>query len=317
MWWFIFIFMLPFIAEGFIDKIILKKDTYEFRWLFVIIVLAFVVGFINPYGLKAITYFINSYYGEMAEIIVEMRPIKIVGFLGMFIIGILFLYFIIYMNAKEKKFCYLFMVFGCTILSFMARKSFCFFAMFAIYPLCYYFKRLFNDNCIEEPSVIPKKIGSKLFALLMMIILVVFGVIYGKKVINHNDEYYNGGYYIIDGVDKLVKAYDVKDMKVYCNYDIGGYLEWRGIKPFIDPRAEVFYLTMNGGRDIFGDYVAMQSGKGDIYDFIEGYNFTHLFVIFYDRLYYEREINNYELFYEKENQYKIYVRKDLVDNKTI
>ena len=312
MWWFIFIFMLPFIAEGLIEKIILKKDTYEFRWLFVIIALAFMVGFINPYGLKAITYFINSYSGEMAEIITEMRPVVVTDFAGIFIIGILFLYFIIYMNAKEKKLSYLFMVFGCTFLSFMARKSFPLFSMFALYPLCYYFKDFFDNNCVKNHGIIPKRLSSKLFVVMIVIILLGFSFSFGKKIVKNNNEYYNGGYYITDGVDKLLSNYDVNEMKVYCNYDIGGYLEWRGIKPFIDPRAEIFYLIMTGGRDIFGDYFAMQSGRGDIYDFIEAYDFTHLFVIYYDRLYNEREIDNYELFYEKDDLYKIYVRKDLV-----
>ena len=310
MWWFIFIVMLPFIVEGICEKFILKQESIcDFRWYFVIILLAFLVGFINPYGIKAITYFINSYGGSDAEIIAEMIPVKIFSLAGKYIIGILFLYFVIYMYAKEKKFSYLLMAFGCMVLCFMARKSFCLFAMFVTYPLCYFFKDLFRCNCLEKSSIIPKKFFSKTFAMLAVVILLVFGIISGKKVLDNQEESY-----LDDGIEKLINEYDTKDMKVYCNYNIGGYLEMYGIKAFIDPRAEIFYMTMDGGIDIFGDYVVSQSGTGNIDDFIEAYDFTHLFVVSYDRLYFEKEIKNYELFYSKDDLYKIYVRKDLVKN---
>ncbi len=314
LWWFIFIFMLPFIAEGFFEEVILKKkNVYDFRWLIIICLFIFLAGFVNPYGLDAICYFINSYGGQGAEIIGEMRPMRILEFPGLYTIGVLFIYFIIFMvnynKKKEVKISYLCMLFGCIILSFMAVKSFPFFVMFVTYPFCYFFKNIFRNNCLDEISLIPKKNVYRITLILFYVLLGVVSIHFGKTIMNSQKESY-----LKEGVDKLLEVYDPKDIKIYTNYDIGGYLEWRGIKSFMDTRAEVFYLTMNGGRDIFGDYIAIQVGNGDIAEFVKAYNFTHLFVISYDRLFTYDNFKDYELFYEKENSYKIYVRKDLVSD---
>ena len=311
MWWFIFIFTLPFLAEGIFDRIILKKkNIYDFRWLIIISLFNFLVGFLNPYGIDAIYYFINSYGGKAAEIINEMRPVRILSFSGLFIVGTIFTYFIIYIiryaKYKEIKVSYIFMLFGCMILSFMAKKSFPFFGIFTIYPLSYFLQDMFRNNCLENPSLVPVKLINKFIVLIILSVVVLISVNKSKILIeNHTD------FYIKEGVDKLLEKYDTKDMKVYTNYDIGNYLEWYGIKAFIDSRAEVFYLTMNGKYDIFGDYYSIQENNGDIYKFIESYNFTHLFVVYYDRLYSYEQIEGYSLFYEKDKMYRIYVRDDL------
>ena len=312
MWWFIFIFILPFIAEGIFDSLILKKkNVYDYRWLIVISVINFLAGFLNPYGIDAIYYFINSYAGDSAQFINEMRPIEILSFRGIFIVGMLFLYFIIYIlkyaKNKDLKMGYVFMLFGCMVLSFMAAKSFAFFVIFTIYPLSYFWKNLFRENCLDKPSLIPKKITYKIGISLLLIVVVILSIKGSHELIESHEDFY-----IKEGVEKLLDKFDPKDMKVYSNYDIGGYLEWRGIKPFIDSRAEVFYLTMNRKYDIFGDYYDIQQSNGNISKFVKAYNFTHLFVVSYDRLYTYDNFKDYELFFEKKDEYKIYVRKDLV-----
>ena len=313
LWWFMFIFMLPFIAEGFLETVIFKKkNVYHFSWLIIICPFIFLAGFINPYGLDAICYFINSYGGRAAEIIVEMRPIRVFSVAGKYVLGMMFIYFIIFMinynKNKEVNISYLLMLFGCTILSFMAQKGYAFFVMFVTYPLCYFLKDLFRNNCLSKPTIIPKNNLGKISIVLFYVLLGGLSWYLGKKIIDGQNELYYK-----DGVDKLLEVYNPKDMKVYTNYDIGGYLEWRGIKTFIDPRAEVFYLTMNHKMDIFGDYVDIQMGNGSIADFVKAYDFTHLFVVSYDRLYTYDNFKDYDLFYEKENYYKIYVKKDYVN----
>ncbi len=311
MWWFMYIFMLPFIAEGMYEKLILKKkNVYDYRWLIIIWLFMFLAGFINPYGVKAINYFVSSYSGLATDIILEMRPILIFNSMGIETILLLAIYVIVcmlhYSKYKEFKVSYFTMLFGCVVLSLMARKSFPYLAMFSVYPLAYYGKDLFRNNCMEKANIIPPKIIGKLLVIVVLVSLIGLDIYCGKQLIKNTSHYY-----IEEGVDKLLEKYDPKTMKVYCNYDSGGYLEWRGIKPFIDTRAEVFYPQMNGGYNIFENYWTVQIGTGNVNEFLKLYDFTHLVVLYYDKLYAYDEFDGYELFYEKEGGYKIYVKSDL------
>ena len=315
MWWFLFIFMLPFIAEGIYEnKFLKKKNSYDYRWLIVIGAISFIFGFINPYGIKAIYYFINSYSEVVSLVVREMKPIKIFTFYGALTIGNMFLYFIIYMRTfaekREVKVSYLLMLFGCTILNFMAKKSFDFFVVFTIYPLCYFGQNLFRNNCVESPTIYPVKF----FHIILVSIILIGGCSYcfmlGKKILDNQEEYY-----LKDGVDKLLEVYPAEDIRIYTNYDVGGYLEYRNIRPYIDPRAEVFYITMNKKAEIFTEYYLLQNSNTNVEEFISDYNFTHLLVVNYDRLFAYDGFKNYEEFYNDDNLYKIYVRKDLVKEK--
>lgn len=131
---------------------------------------------------------------------------------------------------------------------------------------------------------------------------VIYGVDYNNKLDN--------------GVNLLLEKYDKTDIKLYVGYAQGGYTEFRGIKSYIDPRAEVFLKENNKMADIFQEYYDLEDGKIDISKFLDKYNFTHLLITereyLYDKI---NDVGGYSLFYngkiDDEEMYKIYVRNDI------
>jgi hypothetical protein len=99
--------------------------------------------------------------------------------------------------------------------------------------------------------------------------------------------------------DFLVENYDETKIRLYINYDNGGYYQYRGIKTYIDPRAELFYKSNNGKADIFEEAVSLFYDVNFDYDkFVKKYKFTHLVVeassLFNEYL---EDNANYELVY--------------------
>jgi len=91
-----------------------------------------------------------------------------------------------------------------------------------------------------------------------------------------------------------------KDIKLYTNYNDGGYLEYRGYKCYLDPRAEVFLKQNNKREDILLEYYDVQKIKINGKEFLDKYNFDYLIVTYEDIIYYSLKDDEYEKVYEQE-----------------
>ena len=102
-----------------------------------------------------------------------------------------------------------------------------------------------------------------------------------------------------DGIDYLLENEKSSDITLYTGYAEGAYPEWKGIKCYIDPRAEIFLKGNNKKEDIMKEYYLLQIGSLDIEEFLEKYKFSHLLVIERDYLYDHMDnIDNYKIVYE-------------------
>lgn len=105
MWFMIFLFMLPYIVSLFINKLKDKNDNRIFK-LLIIMLLMFLVGFINPYTTKNMFYVFTS-YGNMYinNSVIEMfPPIKLLDSkaLNIYTFSSLFNCFRYYINIYSK-----------------------------------------------------------------------------------------------------------------------------------------------------------------------------------------------------------------------
>ena len=66
-----------------------------------------------------------------------------------------------------------------------------------------------------------------------------------------------------------------EDITVYTSYEDGGYLEWRGYKPYIDPRGDVFLKSTNKKYDLMDEYVKYTRNVSQISEFLEKYKFDN------------------------------------------
>ena len=303
MWYFQFVFMLPFIVNS-IDLKKITIDKYKLKPLIIVMIIMFMCGFINPYGIDAITFVFKSYGLDLInENINEMiapsfsnmhagyMKIVIVLLCGM----VLALKYLKKIKLDLRHICFLL---GTMILFFMHAKCYPFFIFAYFYSLSYGIKGTkaikFRDKRIINLLAIGKSFS---YAFCLMLFFSFFYLIYNMSQFYffHPSVLFDKDSEII--ADYLVENYDESKIRLYINYDNGGYYQYRGIKTYIDPRAELFFKSNNGKDDIFKEAVAIFNDVNfDYGEFLKKYEFTHLIVeassLFNDYL---NNCDNYEL----------------------
>ena len=286
-----FAFILPYLIDSFKYKIgPLKSSGYTKKPLFITVILMFLVGFINPYGINAITYIFSSYGNSyINEIVEEMLPVVItdsVGKVSFFLIFMIVSIYIFY-RKNDIKPRYFYLLIGTIYLTLSSQKGLSYLIIGGILPLAYYLKPAFKKDTVKEK----KKSYSYLLSSSCLVVISLLVVI-GTDSMTFT-------YKFKEGVDYLLENNKASDITLYTGYAEGAYPEWKGIKCYIDPRAEIFLKGNNKQKDIMEEYYLLQIGNLDVNEFLEKYKFDYLLVIETDYLYNNMDdIENYKLVYE-------------------
>ena len=103
-------------------------------------------------------------------------------------------------------------------------------------------------------------------------------------------------------VEYLLQQDDAADILLWTNYDNGDFAEFRGIKCYMDTRAEVFLKENNQQKDIFHEYGSLENGKLHYKEFADRYHFTYYLTENSDILYtYLADDPEYQIIYEDDN----------------
>ena len=263
MWLMLFVFMIPYFCEYIISKY-KKKDTFKIKPLLIIFIISLLFGFINPYGIEAIKYLFNSFGMEKINLLVnEMKPIDISKMFGLMIYVIIFIMlYSFYRNKGNNKIRYFLFSIGIIYLSLNHYKAIIYLAI--LFPI------IFGYNLKKDSK--ESKVGVFLYEKIVYIVLIIgslFLIITNAKLKDDVD--------IIEFADYLDNN-ATKDIKLFTDYNNGGYMEYRGYKCYIDPRAEVFLKSNNHKEDIFNEFFDLESCNLDIKTFLDKYNFDYLLV---------------------------------------
>ena len=262
LWYFIFIFMLPYIAQ-----MILEKNKNVFIILLLMIIM-FLVGFINPYTYENVFFPFKTYDPIINKYIAELFPINIspsmnnifpISLFFCIVFAVVLLIYIYYKKGKlELR--HLFLLGGTTILALINVRSISLFIIGSLPPLANYLKsvklKLRNDYIDTKTAWI--------FMTILIIIIAAFNTYRLESGVK------KGGNY-------LDKHYP-KDIIVYTNLDYGSYIEYLGFHSYFDTRAEVFTKKANKKKEIFREAMEIEYLCTNYKDFIEKYKFTHLIV---------------------------------------
>lgn len=309
-WLMLFVVLVPYFIDVIVKFKSFEHDKYSFVYLGIIALVMFGVGFINPYGIDAIKYLFNSYgVDEINNYIIEMMAVTIDSFQGIivfiFVFVVLFSYY--YSKGKKIKLRYLLLFLGTCYLGFSHYKGGLFLFVGSILSLSY------NFSGISENSDKVKFFYNSRFMNGFMICLIVLFVggygyfVYDRDLKEENVNYLHN---LVDYLDSIAS----KDIKLYTDYDNGGYLQYRGYKTYLDPRAEVFLKANNKKADVMVEFYKLQYGKINYKDFFDKYNFDYLVVSEYDILYNFID-SGYEIVYEdkvddyNKSKYRIYKRE--------
>ncbi len=300
-WFMLFLFILPYIVESFhIRLLFINNKGFEKKYLLLILIPMFLVGFINPYGYKAITYIFTSYGNEyINKLVNEMIPLVVPRMLCGKFCYITFIIILVTNIVKRHdiKLRYLCLQLGTIILGLSSTKGFSFLLIGGVFPLAYYLRH--NFQIYREIY----HYDSKFKICYSLLVTIVIGVSLYLCFTTDKEKF--NSLYVRKITNYLNQNEEKEKVVLYTDYDIGSYLIWNGYKVYIDPRAEVFLKSNNKKEDIMKEYYLLQINKIDKKSFLEKYDFTHLIVSKDDKLYkYLKNNKDYkELFRETTNQY--------------
>lgn len=302
MWWLSFAFMLPYIIETFpIKKWSLNIDPLDKIPIYISAALMIVMGFINPYGHKAILYIFTSFGNKVINSsILEMGAPDVKSLNGaIFFITILFVVFCYTLNKSGKtRIRYVLLALGTTLLALMSMKSIPYFLFGTFIPLSFALSNL-GDKLVFKGN-------SRLTLGLTSIFVVLICIATAFVIIKDYDETKDFPE-TKDAITYLVDNTNEENVVLYTSFFDGGYAEYNGFRAYIDARAEVFLKKNNKQNDIFEEYMSLQNGDLHYTEFLSRYDFTHILVTETDILnLYLSEDDNYSIVYEDKKS-KIYI----------
>lgn len=293
----LFIFMIPYIIDSFDFKIFdIKSESYRLKPILITMIIMFLMGFINPYGIKTITYVFTSYFSKNLNSIGELMSFISMSLIYKIIYIPIFICIIYYWkNRRNIKLRYILLSYGTCVLALMTFRNIALYSLVTFFPLAFIFKNNYNLK------------NKKIFNCISVIIVVVF-----LFVINNKSNPFK--FDLIKVVDKLESKYVIKNKTVYTDAENGGYLGYRGMLPYIDCRAEMFLKSNNKKKDIQEEYILLQTGKINYKNFINEYDFDYIIVEnkIGETMYKYMKNDNYKYkLIEEYHKYRVYARKEM------
>ncbi len=294
MWLFFFVLYVPYLIDAFKIRLwVIKTQGYRFVPVLSAFLLSLAAGFINPYGLSNMLYVVYSYgNGRVNASISEMASPDFKDWFGIIVFVLILILVLIYIIVKsDNRLRYSLITIGTLYMGLSSVRSFALLIGCGVPLLAYYIRD------IKFPPI--NAVAGKKYVryiLTAVILVAVVGVLCIKKY-DFSDTM--DDFRPIGAVDFIKENVDTGKMRLYNEYNTGGYIEFRGLKTFIDSRAEVFLKSLNKKDDIIIDYLNVRSGYIHYKKFIRKYSFTHFLVSKGDALnVYLREDPDYKKLYE-------------------
>ena len=264
-------------------RLVLKKEDAG-KWLIVIMIICTFTGLLTPLGDTPYTYLIKTMQGNTMDSISEHLPLTLINAKDILVVFILFLAVLIFTDTKMKTRDF-FMLAGLTLLSFMSRRQVSMFVLICGFIFAKMLVELVNKYDIEGSDKLIKGMTTFLGkTLTILLVVLVSFCLYRPKI---NAPIVSKSSYPIEASDYILNNLDVKEIKLFNEYNYGSYLLYRGIPVFIDSRADLYAPEFNGtkgedgkyhGKDIFSDYVNITSISTYYDDKFNEYGITHVLI---------------------------------------
>lgn len=298
LWPILFILILPYIVDSLRIKVgIFSNEGYNTKYLLLAVAAMFFSAFINPYGIDAMTYLLRSVGYPYMKKIIELQPPYINDGAGALIYTYIAIIMAIYIFYKKgtSKIRYFLLSIGTIYMVLTSIRNITYFAVCTLFPLSYYLR-----DFTLKVKMKSKKSNKYLRMLLISVILVLLIVFNNINEINRKEK---PGYMDLNNtIDYILEKEDVHNMILYTGFNDGSLVQYRGIKSYIDPRAEVYFKSHNKKEDIFNEYFDLVCGKIYYKEVLEKYNFTHLILKKGELLdIYLMKDENYEIIYKNDS----------------
>ena len=274
-------------------KIIVEKNK-NVKWLILVMVICAFTGLVTPIGDTPYTYLLHTMKGNTTGNIAEHLPLTLYSnkeALITFSVVVIMLAF----TKTKIKLKDLFFTAGLMLLTFMSRRQLSMFLFIGGISLnnviCDVLDTYGNKGDIEEAK---RYITTVVGQIITYVLVIAVTVCLYMKI--KDTDIVDAKSYPVKACDYIVENLDVKNMKIFNDYNYGSYLMYRGIPVFIDSRADVYDPQFNGLEDdIFQDFIQTYTMKVYYEDKFEHYGITH--IITYKK-------SSLALYIEKTSKYK-------------
>lgn len=313
-WPFYFILYLPYLAEYVISfivskinfkrenklivflrkKFVLEKND-NIKYIFIIMIMSLLTGFITPIKDTPFTYLIKTMMGNSQKYIQEHQMLSWINSPFTIIIAFETLFLSLFSKVKLRDF---FMICGLVLMSVVSTRHLSLLAL--VGTIC--FARLFsmfleNFNFNVDDKILA--FFNKRIVAITSLLLVLIGSSLLFKY-QFSKEYIDDKLYPVDAVKYIKENINIDEMRIFNEYNFGSYLLLNDIPVFIDSRADLYTKQFSGLEyDIFDDYSYMPMNYQEKFEF---YGITHVLIYKENNMLYNSLENdiNYKILYEDE-----------------
>lgn len=240
--------------------------------LIVIMIIVLFTGLLTPIGDTPYTYTYHTLKGNTMESINEHLPLTLIKNVPVMCAIIILLAIMTFTKVKIKL-SDLFMIGGLTYLMFSTRRQVSMFALIGSIVLVRLLVQLIDMYGIKSEK---NKIFKGILLIIFATIVIVLSIDNFDK--RKNETYVNESSYPVQASEWILNNLDVKNIRLYNEYNYGSYLLFRGIPVFIDSRADVYDPQFNGGLDIFGDFIGTSNISKYYGTTFKKYDITHIII---------------------------------------
>ena len=290
-------------------RVKIKKNN-AVKWLILLMIICAFTGLLTPLGDTPYTYLVKTMQGNTTKSISEHQPLTLYNDKATMIVLALVLATLIFTDVKIKL-SDLFMIAGLIFLGFMSIRQVSLLVLIGVFIFAKWLEYLVNKYDKEGSIKFMKLVNTIVGKVITIALVVLICFVFIKPKIN--DKFIDERKYPVAAADWMLENLDVKNIKLYNEYNYGSYLLFRGIPVFIDSRADLYAPEFNKkdgeeGRDIFSDYINISS-IGTYYETkFEKYGITHVIVVNNAKLnmFLSRDENYKQLY--KDDNFVIYER---------
>ena len=289
------------------------RGNNNVKALIIIMIICLFTGFLTPLGTTPYTYLIKTMQGSTTHNISEHLPLTLVNNLEFMCTLVLFIAILTFTDTKIRL-SDLFMLGGLVLLTFYTRRQFSMFTLICVIIL----NRLINALLDKYDQEGCKKAIKKMTTITGMIVticlvLTISVIQYKPKM---NDHFIDENSYPVGAATYILENLDIKNIKLYNEYNYGSYLIFRGIPVFIDSRADLYAPEFNPGVEVFNDYINLSNVDIDnVEEKLDKYGITHMLMYKKSKLrkFVEQNTEKYNLLYEDDN-FCLFERKQVKES---
>lgn len=262
-------------------KIKIKKETAT-KGLIVILFISVFTGLLTPLGTTPYTYLVKTMQGNTTNNISEHLPLTLINNIPIMVVLVMFLVILIFTDTKIKL-RDLFMLSGLVLLAFMTRRQTSLLVLIGSFIFSKLVASMFEKYAPEAKNELLSALNNKKVDAIVILLVIIMSLgMYSGKIGN---SFVSKKNYPVEATEWILQNLDVKNMKLFNEYNYGSYLLYKGVPVFIDSRADLYAPEFNGkraengeydGRDIFTDFIKTSSMERYYEDTFEKYDITHI-----------------------------------------